>query len=83
MGGDDQVPSRISGSDAQVREELVLDRSLATAKEVEGKTLSRPDCPRRRAVAGPPAIQTEYRSLTVLTSLRTTATSGLLSQMSR
>jgi hypothetical protein len=53
MGGDDQVPSRISGSDAQVREELVLDRSLAPANEVKVSTLSRPDCPSRRAVADP------------------------------
>jgi hypothetical protein len=31
MGGDDQVPRLISGGDAEMREESVLDRSLALA----------------------------------------------------
>jgi hypothetical protein len=52
MGGDDQVPRRISGSDAQVREERFLDRSPAPENEVEVSTLSRRDCPRRRAISG-------------------------------
>jgi hypothetical protein len=82
MGGDDQVPSRISGSDAQVREDPVLDRSLAPSNEVEvalsaGRTAHPPG-----RCGSFSAIQTAYRSLTAPTSLGT-ATSGLLSQMGR
>jgi hypothetical protein len=35
MGGDDQVAKGISGRDAQVTEESLLDRFLAPATEVE------------------------------------------------
>jgi hypothetical protein len=50
MCGGDQVPEQISGGDAQVREESVLDRCLAPANEVSA--LTRPDRHSRRAVAG-------------------------------
>ena len=61
MGGDDQVPRRISESAVQVTEESVLDRSLAPTNEVEESTLvGRTAC--RRALRAFSAIQTAYQS---------------------